>query len=67
MARKPDPKPLFDIKADFYASLDNFTQQTLMLVSAVEMALRAGALTGEAKTVMEERVTALRNAMSGGG
>lgn len=63
MARKPDPKPLFALKGDFYASLDRFTQEALQLLSAVDMAIRAGAVSDTAKPILEERTAALRKAM----
>jgi hypothetical protein len=33
--KKEAPKPLFAVKHDFYASLDNFIQQSIMLHQAV--------------------------------
>lgn len=31
MAKKPEPKPLFELKADFIASLERFTHTAMMM------------------------------------
>ena len=35
MAKKPEPKPLFSLKADFIASLDHYTLRAGMLADSV--------------------------------
>lgn len=64
MARKKDPpKPLFALKQDFYDSLDNVSQQGIMLIQAIEMTVRSGALPKPMADVLTERVAAFRAAL----
>ena len=39
--KKPEPKPLFDVKQDFYDSLDQVCHEAITLSQAVDMALKA--------------------------
>ena len=64
MARtKETPKPLFTLKHDFYASLDNAAQQGIMLIQAVETVLKQGREKIPSADILEERVTAFRKAL----
>lgn len=64
MARKEEPRPLFELKGDFIVSLDNALQQHLRLIQAVEIALRYGAVNDTAKDDLEKQVAASRKALS---
>lgn len=64
MARKKEqPKPLFSVKHDFYASLDNFAQEALQLLQTTEMVLSHGAVDERVAPILRERASALRTAM----
>jgi hypothetical protein len=58
MAKKEAPKPLFPLKHEFYAALDNYTQQAGNLAQAVGMLLRNGDLKGPVASVLQERLDA---------
>lgn len=65
-ARKEKPKPLFDIKADFYSSLDNASQQALNLMQAVDQAIQLGAVKqGPVADLLTTRANAMRAALMG--
>lgn len=65
MARKKDdpPKPLFSVKQDFVNALENVCGETLMLLQAVEMALRHGDVAHGVKDILTERANAMRAAL----
>lgn len=61
MARKKEPTiPLFGLKHDFYASLDNMTQEALNLMNALETALDLGKVHPTAAEILRERLKAFR-------
>jgi hypothetical protein len=67
MSRKKErPKALFAVKGDFVESLDNFTQQSLMFLQAVEQAVSLGLVNEPALSIIKERMAAFRLAMSSG-
>ncbi len=61
---KEKPKSLFALKGDFNASLDNVCHEGIMLIQAIEMALRADKIQGEAGAVLKERAAAFRAALA---
>lgn len=64
MARnKEPPKPLFALKHDFYASLDNTLQQAIMLMQAVDQALRLKQVGEIATPILKERLDAFRRSL----
>ena len=65
MARKPDPKPLFDIKADFYESLDRFVHEAGMLADVAEEAVTLGFVSEKMCPVFQKRIAAFRKARFG--
>ena len=68
MARtKETPRPLLDVKADFYASLDAFVDAAMLLEVAVETALELGQVNSAAVPQLRDRVAALVLASRGGG
>jgi hypothetical protein len=65
MARKKEPaKPLFALKHDFVASLDNVCHEAIMLMQAVDMVIRHGEVPESIKTILVERAAAMRSALS---
>lgn len=67
MARKKEtPKPLFSVKHDFYASLDEFVQQVILLDQALKTVLDLDQLTGEPQRILRERLDAVERAILGG-
>lgn len=68
MAKKSDPpKPIFPIKHEFYASLDNFIHEAGMLADSVRQMLgMPGVITNEAlRKVLQERLDAFGKARFG--
>lgn len=67
MAKKSEPpKPIYPIKYEFYASLDNFLQQAGMLADVIDQIVKLGAITNEgAKKAIQERLDAFRKARFG--
>jgi uncharacterized membrane protein YgaE (UPF0421/DUF939 family) len=65
MARKKeDPKPLFDLKHDFYASLDHALQQAINLMQAVDQAVDLSPeMSAPIKQILTERSAAMRKAL----
>ena len=63
---KSKPKPLFDVKGDFYESLDNFVQEAMNLNSVVKILLSIGAVPGAGGDRLRERVEAFERALDGG-
>lgn len=61
---KEPPKPIFPLKHEFYASLDNFIHQASMLSDAVRQAIDMGAIKGAAAEILKERVSAFQAARS---
>lgn len=61
---KEKPKPLFAVKHDFYASVDNVAQESIMLIQAIEMALRGGKIPEPVADILKERVAAFRASLS---
>lgn len=61
---KEKAKPLFTLKHDFYASVDNVAQEGIMLIQAIEMALRHGKLPEAAAEILKERCDSFRAALS---
>lgn len=64
MARKEPPKPMFDLRHDFVASLENLCQQSLMMLQAVEAVVKDDKLNPAVRSVLQERVAALRAALT---
>lgn len=65
MARKKEqPKPLFAVKHDFYASLDHLAQEAIMLLQAIDMALRSEQIPDPAASILRERAASFRAALS---
>lgn len=64
MAKKPEPKPLFQLKTDFYESLDNFANQAGMLADAVRTALGLPGVINnhELRRIFQERLDAFAKA-----
>lgn len=64
MARKKEtPKPMFDLRHDFVASLENLCQECIMMLQAVDGAIEHGKLADPVKSILEERYKALRAAL----
>lgn len=63
--QKEPPKPIFPLKHDFYASLDNFIHQAGMLADLVEQLHNMDALPPASKDLIEERLVAFRAARFG--
>jgi hypothetical protein len=66
MARKKEtPKPLFEVKHEFYASLDHDAlQEAVFLQQAVRMALRIeGAIKPQVAAVLQEKLDAFEAAL----
>jgi hypothetical protein len=65
MARKKDPPPaLLPLKHRFVHALDNFINESLLLHTAVVVALREGAIDKRAVPIIEERLAKWRAAWS---
>lgn len=65
MARqKEQPKPLFTLKHDFVAALDNVCHEAIMLMQAVDMVIRHGDVPESIKEILVERAKAMRAALS---
>lgn len=61
MARKKEPlKPLLSLKHDFYASLDATIQHSIMLITAVEFALKQEGLPPSVKAELTKTVAVFR-------
>ena len=61
MARKKEPAPpLFSVRHQFQNSLEAVCNESIMLVQAVEMALRGRAVQAGAAEILKERVAAFR-------
>lgn len=65
MARKKDdPKPLFDLKHDFYESLDHVLQQTVTLLQVVDQAIQLDQVKpGPVLDILKAKSAALRKAL----
>jgi hypothetical protein len=64
MARKKEqPKPLFTLKHDFYASLDEVAQRAIVLIQAIESALDLGQIGDAAKPIVREHLDAFRKSL----
>lgn len=68
MARKKEPpKPLFALRHDFVASLENVCNQNIMLIQAVEMITRDNVpgvtIPKPIRDLLTERVAAMRAAL----
>lgn len=59
-----DVKPIFQVKADFYASLDRFINEAGMLSDAVRQALQLGGL-GPSEGIIRKRLKAFDMARFG--
>lgn len=67
MAKKQDPaKPLFPLKHEFYASLDNFTHQAGMLADMCRQMIQLDAVSEKIKPMLQERLDAFHAARFGG-
>ena len=65
MARKKEaPKPLFNLKHDFFASMENVCHEAIMLLQAVDMAVRNGKLPTEIAEILKERSKAMRASLT---
>jgi hypothetical protein len=66
MARKKDPpKPMFSLKHDFVASLDNLCNECIMMLQAVETVVRDDdKLVPGVRDILRERCKAFRAALS---
>lgn len=63
--QKEPPKPMFPLKHDFYASLDNFIHQAGMLAEVVEQLHKMGKLDPAVDDIITERLKAFRQARFG--
>ncbi len=63
---KEAPKPLFPLKHDFYASLDNFAHQAGMLADMCHQLIQLNAVSENSKPMLQERLDAFRAARFGG-
>ena len=64
MARsKPEPKPLFALKGDFYDSLDHTLQQMVNFLQAVETALQLDQVSATMKPKLQEQCDRMRKAL----
>lgn len=64
MARKKEPpKPMFDLRHDFVASLENLYQQALMLMQTVDMVVKHETTPEPIKKILREQSAALRAAL----
>lgn len=59
---KDNPKPIFPLKHEFYASLDNFIHQAGMLADAVDTCLSTGAISPRIADMIKERLDAFNKA-----
>lgn len=66
MSKHP-PEPLFPLKHEFYASLDNFAHQAGMLADAVRQLIDMGAVNKAAVPPLQERLDAFNAARFGEG
>ena len=55
---KEKPKPLFPLKQDFYASLDNFAHQAGMLADLCKQMIQLNAVSEKVKPMLQERLDA---------
>lgn len=60
--KKEAPKPLFPLKPEFYASLDNFVHQAGMLADSVRQLIDMGAVNKAALPPLRERLDAFNAA-----
>lgn len=64
MARKKEqPKPLFGLKHDFFASVENVCHEAIMLLQAVDMVVKNGGLDPAISQILAERSKAMRAAL----
>jgi hypothetical protein len=61
--KKEPPKPMFDLRHDFVASLENVCQKALMLLQSVETVIEHGNLTPGIKGILVERCQEMRDAL----
>ncbi len=65
MARKKEPpKPLFSLKFDFVASLDNVCHEAIMLMQVVDSVIHMVEMPQGVKDMLIERAKAMRAALS---
>jgi len=62
--KKPPPPPILPIKHQFVDALDNFINESLLLFTAVESALKAGAFDKRFASIITERLAKWRAAWS---
>lgn len=65
--KKPDPKPIFPLKHEFYESLDHLLNQVMMLVTVCEQIVDLDLLKKTQPTIEEmlkERTKAVRQCWS---
>lgn len=65
MAKKAEVKPLFDLKADYDASLQRFIHEAGMLADAVHMTIEMGNLKSALSDALQERLRAFNAARFG--
>ena len=63
MAKKEPPKPLFSLKGDFYASLDNAAQCGVNLLQVVDSAIDLNQVSEQIKPMLKQRADAYRAAL----
>lgn len=64
MARQKEPtRPLFGVKPEFIASLDAMLNEALMLIQAVEFAVRNDQMPEPIREILNERVKAFRSTL----
>lgn len=61
---KEKPKPIFPLKHDFYASLDNFIHEATMLADVVKMTIDHADLKPAIKSALQERLDAFNRTRS---
>ena len=64
MAKKPTPKPLYDLKSDFVQSLDHVLGRVSVFRGAVKTALDVGAIDKSIAEVIREKMKELDDALS---
>jgi len=62
---KEPPKPLFPLKHDFYASLDNFAHQAGMMADMCRQLIQMDAVSEKIKPMLQERIDAFQAARFG--
>lgn len=66
MTKKEEPRPMFPVKHEFYASLDRFIHEAGMLADSLRTVLRhADGIKPGIATLLQERLDAFDHARTG--